>query len=90
MNTLPLIDWPPVAANALWILGTAWLIAVASYRLYIGRSTRTVVLSMWLACCLLCAGWVLSRDVLWERIVWGVLGCVSLLQLVRCAARLRA
>lgn len=74
-----MIDWYAFAANALWLIGLAWLVALLSWRLGTGAGwSNPDDRSAGLAFAVFCLGLSLSTAALWERIIWGSLTLISL------------
>ncbi len=85
-----MIDVWSVLTNSLWILGLAILLAVLSwahwgaslegvrFRTALGRPEARRVVDLGLV--LFCAGLAASNRTWWERILWGLLGVVWLVQ----------
>ena len=75
-----MLDWAAICANALWLVGLAWLLAVFSWK----RAAREQCFApreraSSLALTVFCLGLCLSVAPLWEKIVWG---CLALLNLI--------
>ncbi len=74
-------DWGTLAYNALWVVGLAVVLATLSLAAYEGSLSRFRV-SLALGLLLVCAGLLGLVSTLWERILWG---CVVALLLVDLA-----
>lgn len=85
-----MIDVWAVAANTLWILGLSLLLAVVSWAywraLEEGAAMRSVLArptlrrGVDLALLLFCAGLAATSGRMWERMVWGLLTAVWVVQ----------
>jgi hypothetical protein len=69
-----MIDWVELAANALWVFGLAWILAILGWRRAAGArlldlSRRSTALAL----AVFCLGVCLSTSILWQRILWGIL-----------------
>lgn len=94
-----MIDWANLAANGLWILGCAVILATFSYASWdastsgeklgarIGRPAYQVAFS--LGTLLFTTGLAAAAGELFARIVWGVLGLLSLFSLILAARQAR-
>ena len=87
-----MIDWYNLAMNAFWIMGCAVALAVLSYaswvasatgekfKVCLGRSNMQMILN--LAGFLFCIGLAGASDVLWQQIIWALLGIGFVAQIV--------
>jgi hypothetical protein len=85
-----MIDWIGVATNSLWLLGLAVCLAVLSYADWnahsASRRPRDVLgqpafhLALWSGLTLFCIGVALSGGRWWERILWGVLTVMAVVE----------
>jgi hypothetical protein len=90
-----MIDWMGVAANSLWLLGLAILLAILSYADWqahqAGRRLREVLsrpalqFALWSGLTLFCIGAATSGGRWWERILWGALAVMAALKAWRAA-----
>lgn len=90
-----MIDWANLAANGLWILGCAVILATLSYASWdasvlrermgarLGRASYQAGLSLGLL--LFTIGLAAAADEVLPRIIWGVLAVLALLMLIRAA-----
>jgi hypothetical protein len=93
------IDWANLAANALWILGCALILATLSYASWeasvynekmgtrLGRPSYQVAL--YLGLFLFAAGLAATAAALLARIVWCILALLSLVFLILAARQTR-
>jgi len=93
------IDWANLAANGLWILGCAIILATLSYASWeastlseklgarIGRPSYQMALS--LGTLLFTAGLAAAGGGVFTRIIWGVLALLSLGSLILAARQAR-
>lgn len=94
-----MIDWANLAANGLWILGCAVILATLSYASWdastlsekmgarIGRPSYQMALS--LGTFLFTLGLAASTGGLFARIIWGVLALLSIVSLILAARQAR-
>ena len=95
-----MVDWLSLAFNALWVTGSALLLAVLSISNWIARASgkrlrdqltqprQQVMLA--LSGQLFSAGMLGTATILWERIIWGLLVLaftLLLVQAIRSARR---
>jgi hypothetical protein len=85
-----MIDWYSVGFGVLWIFGLALVTASLSFAYYLADQQKrrfSQVLDMpvyqiWvnLGLVLFCLGWLGAVSALWERIAWGVLALIFVMQ----------
>lgn len=85
-----MIDWAWVAFTVLWVVGLAFVLATFSFANYlayherqrfrqvIARPTLEFVMNLGLA--LFCLGLVGNAEALWERVLWGILASMFVVQ----------
>jgi hypothetical protein len=88
-----MIDWYSVGFSALWIFGLSLDLAALSFAYYLAKQhergfrqaleSRACRIMIALGLVLFCLGWTGSVTVLWERIVWAVLGLIFLVNTLR-------
>jgi hypothetical protein len=88
MDSLSLIDWPSLAANALWIAGLSLALAALSFAGFEASSSqqrlgavlkqRRFVFTLNLAGALFCSGLAATSSQLLELILWIVLAVLFL------------
>ena len=86
-----MIDWAGLAFNALWVVGTAIILAALSFSYYeaqrrgerLRKHLQASPFQTWLSLGLLliCLGLALLGPRWWERVVWGLLCGLSAWQL---------
>ena len=86
-----MIDWLNLVMNILWILGCSIILASISYASWDASSKNEKIrnilkkyhiqISINLGGFLFCAGLAGTTDVLWQRIIWIILGIGFLLQI---------
>ena len=90
-----MIDWVGVATNGLWLLGLAMGLAVLSYADWSAHSAhrrlRDVLgqpafrIALWSGLTLFCVGVALSGGQWWERVLWGALAVMAVVEVWRAA-----
>jgi len=87
-----MIDWYNLVMNAFWILGCAVALAALSYtswaasatgekfRVSVGQQNIQLILSF--AGVLFCVGLAGTSDIIWQRILWIILGVGFVAQIV--------
>ena len=88
-----MIDWFNLGANAVWIIGSAVVLAALSYasweasvnqqRFSERLKQRSMLLAINAGGLLICVGAALTRGEWWWMALWGLLGMVCLIQVVR-------
>ncbi len=94
-----MIDWIGVATNSVWVLGLAIDLAVLSYadwKTHLARrrlrdilDQATIRFPLWIGLTLFCLGVTLSGGRWWERLLWGLLTLMALIEAWR-AGRARS
>ena len=87
-----MIDWWSVAANALWIIGLAVLLATVSYSDWVASQKKsslravlkefTPALFMNLGLFLFCLGLLATSHVWWEQVGWAIALLLILTQII--------
>ena len=87
-----MIDWYNLVMNAFWILGCAVALAALSYaswaasatgekfRVCLGQPKIQMILNI--AGILFCAGLAGTSDVVWQQVLWAILGIGFVVQIV--------
>jgi hypothetical protein len=86
-----MIDWIPVSFNALWITGLGLVTAGLSLANYLGSKrsfrfsqalkTPTCRIMVYLGIIVFCLGLAGSVSALWEKILWGLLAIIFIIQI---------
>jgi len=92
-----MIDFRSVAANALWILGLALILAALSWAYWVAARENVrfrvalnrpgVARALDIGLMLFCAGLAATARTGWERALWGVLAVASALLVIGLARR---
>lgn len=92
MDNLSLIDWSALAANSLWIVGLALVLAVLSFACFEARIAHTHLgtilkqprfdITLNLGGILFCSGLAANSNQLFERILWIILAVLFLLSIL--------
>jgi len=92
MDSLSLIDWPSLAANALWIAGLSLALAALSFAGFESSSghqplaailtQRRYDLALNLAGVLFCSGLAAASSQLFETILWIVLAILFIISIL--------
>ncbi len=84
MEKIILIDWYNLAMNAFWILGSAVALAALSYASWeasatgdkfsvrLGKPNIQMILNI--GGLLFCVGLAGTSDIVWQQVLWGLLG----------------
>jgi hypothetical protein len=85
------IDWTHLLANALWIFGVSVILATLSYASWqssidgekFSKHLRTpnIQLGLNFGGFLFSAGLTVTTDIIWQKILWGFLSCIFLIQI---------
>ncbi len=87
-----MIDWYNLVMNSFWILGCAIALAALSYaswqasatgvkfKVCLGQPKIQVVLNV--AGLVFCVGLAGTSDIIWQQVLWGILGLGFVVQIV--------
>jgi hypothetical protein len=98
-----MIDWMGLTTNGIWILGLAIIVATLSYADWLAmlrsRTSRARMrdvlgqaafrIALWSGLTLFCVGVALAGGRGWERILWGVLAVMSVVEVWQAGRALR-